>query len=84
MLSNIRTADVIKAINYFVMRNEVTFRSSGPLVLSSAHAPAGTENRSNYQLLRCVALRFSTTGVVKLVLSDPQGVTEAFQGVHDR
>jgi len=46
MLSNIRTADVIKSGNYFVMRNEVTTTGSGPPVLSSAHAPAGTENRS--------------------------------------
>ena len=52
MLWNIRTADVIKAINYFVTRNEETFTGSGPQALSSAHAPAGRENRSK--------LRFST------------------------
>jgi len=44
MLSIIRTTDVIKAIMYFVMRNEVTFTRSGPPVLSSARAPAGREN----------------------------------------
>ena len=27
---------------------------------------------------------WSRTGVVKLALSDPQGVSEAFQGVYDR
>ena len=49
MLSNIRTADGIKTIMYFVMRNEVTFIGSGPPALSSARAPAGRENRStNY------------------------------------
>ena len=57
MLSNIRNADVIKTIKFFVMRNQVTFTGSGPPVLSSAHAPAGTENRSNYKLLRCVSLQ---------------------------
>jgi len=46
MHSNIRTADLIKAIKYFVMRNEVTFTGSGPPVLSSARAPAGRQNRS--------------------------------------
>ena len=46
MLWNIRTAGLIKAINYFVMRNEETFTGSDPPALSSAHAPAGRENRS--------------------------------------
>jgi len=46
MLSNIRNTDVIKAIKYFVMRNEVTFTGTGPPVLSSARAPVGRENRS--------------------------------------
>ena len=46
MLSNIRTTEVIKAIMYFVMRNEVIFTGSGPPVLSSARAPVGRENRS--------------------------------------
>ena len=56
MFSSIRTADVIKAINYFVMTNEVTFTGSGPLVISSAHAPAGTENRNTNN---CVGFLYS-------------------------
>ena len=57
MLSDIRTEGVIKVINYFVMRNEVAFRQSRPLALSSARAPAGIENRSKYQLFRWVSLQ---------------------------
>jgi hypothetical protein len=56
MFSNIRTADIIKAIKYIVMRNEVTFTGLGPPAISSARAPAGRENRKNYHLFSCVSL----------------------------
>jgi len=36
----------VKTIKYFVMRNEVTFTSCGPPVLSSALAPAERQNKS--------------------------------------
>ena len=68
MLWNIRTADVIKAINYFVMRNEEPFTgSAGPPALSSAHAPAGRENRSKLRF-SAVSSQMMTAVILFLLL----------------
>jgi len=58
---------------YTSVRNEVSRSAEEKLILNSRHMQASLCDNASVR-----------PGVVKLALSDPQGVSEAFQGVYDR